>query len=99
MCPYLFDFRLTPHMHTDTGIVPVMVKVAMAGIPLTPVDRVAGAIFYAATDPDMETSGCTWLLPDGGYVFRLNREELKHGVYEMIDARARTALVSVTTSS
>jgi len=76
----------------DTTIVPIGVKVAMAGIPLTPVERVAGAIFYAATDPDMETSGCPWLLPDDGYVFRLDREQLKEGVYEMIGARTRAAM-------
>jgi hypothetical protein len=64
----------------------------MAGIPLTPVERVAGAIFYAASDPDMETSGCPWLLPDNGYLFRLAREELKEGVYEMIDARAKVVI-------
>ncbi|KIM92015.1 hypothetical protein PILCRDRAFT_108768 [Piloderma croceum F 1598] len=76
----------------DTAIVPISVKIGMAGIPLTPVERVAGAIFYAATDPDMETSGCPWLLPDDGYVFRLAREELKEGVYEMIDARAKAVI-------
>lgn len=75
----------------DTAIVPIYVKVALAGIPLTPIDRVAGAIFYAATDPDMETSGCPWLLPDDGYVFRLEREHLKEGVYKMIDSRTEAA--------
>jgi hypothetical protein len=79
-------------MAADTAIIPISVKIGMAGIPLTPIERVAGAIFYAATDPDMETSGCPWLLPDDGYVFRLEREHLKEGVYEMIDTRARAAL-------
>jgi len=64
----------------------------LAGIPLAPIERVAGAIVYAATDPDMETSGCTWLLPDDGYVFRLEREELKEGVYKMINARVDAAV-------
>lgn len=76
----------------DTAIVPSYVKVALAGIPLTPVTRIAGAIVCAATDSDMETSGCPWLLPDDGYVFRLEKEELKEGVYGMIDARAQAAL-------
>jgi hypothetical protein len=67
----------------------------MAGIPLTPVDRVAGAIFYAATDPNMETSGCPWLLPDDGYVFLLEKEQLKEGVYKMVNARTRAALAYV----
>ena len=47
---------------------------------------------YAATDPDMGTSGCTWLLPDDGYVFRLEREELTEGVYRMINARVDAAV-------
>jgi len=76
----------------DTTIVPLSVKIGMAGIPLTPVDRVAGAIFYAATDPNMETSGCPWLLPDDGYVFLLEKEQLKEGVYKMVNARTRAAL-------
>jgi len=50
---------------------------------------------YAATDPDMETSGCTWLLPDDGYVFRLEREELKEGVYKMINARVDAAVKGI----
>jgi hypothetical protein len=70
----------------------------MAGIPLTPVERVAGAIFYAATDPDMETSGCPWLLPDDGYVFRIEREQLKEGVYQMVDARTKAAIALVHSS-
>jgi hypothetical protein len=79
----------------DTSIIPTYIKVALAGIPLTPVERVAGAIVYAATDPDMDTSGCPWLLPNDGYVFRLEREQLKEGVYKMIDDRIKVALTLV----
>jgi hypothetical protein len=77
----------------NTALVPTIVKVFLAGIPLTPIERVAGAIVCAATDPHMETSGCTWLLPDGGYVFRLEREQLKEGVYRIIDARVKAAVM------
>jgi len=75
----------------DTSILPIHVKIFLAGVPLTPTQRIAGAIFCAATDSDMETSGCPWLLPDDGYVFRLPREKLKYGVYDMIDSRAKAA--------
>ena len=78
----------------DIATVPIVVKAALAGIPLTPVERVAGAIVYAATDPDMETSGCPWLLHDG-HMVRLEREQLKEGVYKMIGARTKVALTSV----
>ncbi|XP_006460744.1 hypothetical protein AGABI2DRAFT_203925 [Agaricus bisporus var. bisporus H97] len=76
----------------DTAIVPLPVKVALAGIPLTPVPRIAGAIFHAATNPDPETNGCAWLLLDDGPVFRIKPEEFKQGVYGMIDNRANAAL-------
>jgi len=72
----------------DTGIVPVPVKIFLAGIPKTPVSRVAGAIFYAATDRDEKSSGSAWLLVDDGPVFMVPKEEFKQGVYKMIDDRA-----------
>ncbi|KAF8972996.1 hypothetical protein BDZ97DRAFT_1912597 [Flammula alnicola] len=72
----------------DTAIVPTPVKLFLAGIPLTPVPRVAGAIFYAATDPDMATSGSAYLLLDDGPVFMVPKEEFKEGVYKMIDDRS-----------
>ncbi|PPR01718.1 hypothetical protein CVT24_001594 [Panaeolus cyanescens] len=75
----------------DTAIVPIPVKLALAGIPLTPVSRVAGAIFLAATDTDPKTNGAAWLLLDDGPVFIVPKEEFKQGVYGMIDARANAA--------
>jgi len=71
----------------DTDIVPYSYKLSMAGIPLVPVPRVAGAIFYAASSPDPSTSGSSyWCHP--GPVFRIPREEFKLGVYKMIDEQA-----------
>jgi len=67
-----------------TALAPTNFKVGLVGVPITPVERVAGAIVYAATDPDMETRGCPWLLPDDGYVSILEKERLKEGVYKMI---------------
>lgn len=80
----------------DTAIVPISVKLALAGIPLAPVPRIAGAIIYSATNPDPETSGCAWLLNDDGPVFMVPREEFKMGVYKMIDDRANAALKGIT---
>jgi hypothetical protein len=59
----------------------------LAGIPLTSVQRVAGAIFYAATDPDESSNGSAWLLADDGEVFMVPKEEFKLGVYAMLDRR------------
>ena len=64
-------------------------KLILAGLPLTPVPRIAGAVFRAATDLDAATSGCPWVLPDDGPVIRVDKEGLRAGVYGMLDARIR----------
>jgi hypothetical protein len=63
------------------------VKILLAGLPLTPVPRIAGAVFRAATDPDIATSGCPWVLPDDGPVIRVEKEAFRAGVYEAISRR------------
>ncbi|KAF8740183.1 hypothetical protein AX14_008369 [Amanita brunnescens Koide BX004] len=82
--------------YADTAILPPIVKVILAGIPLATVPRIAGAIFYSATNPDPETSGNAWLILDNGPVFRVPKEEFKLGVYKMIDER-RNALLKIAT--
>lgn len=72
---------------TDTNILPLPVKLFLAGIPMVPIERIAGAIFYAATNPDWATSGASYLLPDDGPVFFVPKEDFKFGVYKMIDER------------
>jgi hypothetical protein len=67
------------------------VRIFLAGFPLTPVPRIAGAVFRAATDPDVATSGCPWVLPDDGPVIRVEKEALRAGVYEAIGRRMRRA--------
>ncbi|KAF9254512.1 NAD(P)-binding protein, partial [Marasmius fiardii PR-910] len=69
-------------------LVPLPVKIFLTGIPLVPVPRIAKAITYAASNPDPATSGCAYLLPDGGEVFKIPKEEFKLGVYKVIDERA-----------
>ncbi|KAK7473236.1 hypothetical protein VKT23_001334 [Stygiomarasmius scandens] len=76
----------------DTGIVPVPVKLFLAGVPLVPVPRIASAIFYSATNPDPETSGRAFCLLDDGPVFQVPKEDFKLGVYGMIDQRANALL-------
>lgn len=67
-------------------------KILLAGLPLTPVPRIAGAVFRAATDPDIATSGCPWVLPDDGPVIRVEKEAFRVGVYEAIGRRMHRAL-------
>ena len=76
----------------DTGIVPLSLKVILAGIPFTPVPRIAGAIIYMATDPNPATNGSAWLLTDDGPVFMVPKEEFKMGVYKIIDDRKNSLL-------
>lgn len=72
----------------DTDILHVGVKAFLAGIPLVPVPRIAGAIFNAATDPSPETDGSAYTLPDDGPVFRIEKPSLTEGVYKMINQRS-----------
>lgn len=77
---------------TDTGILPTPLKVFLAGCPLTPVPRIAGAIIYAASHPDPATSGCAYVLPDDGPVFKVPREEFKAGVYQLLEGKLQYVL-------
>lgn len=89
---------LFPSSLVDTNIVPIPAKLFLAGIPLTPVPRIAGAIFFSATDPSPASNGSAWLLPDNGPVFHVPREEFKMGVYKMIDDRANSLITCVCVS-
>ncbi|KAI0309342.1 hypothetical protein OF83DRAFT_1179743 [Amylostereum chailletii] len=60
---------------------------ALVGIPLASVPRIARAVFAAALDPDPATRGLPWTVPDDGPVFLLDREYLREGVYALMDAR------------
>ncbi|KAI0003397.1 hypothetical protein BJV74DRAFT_764510 [Russula compacta] len=68
-----------------TNVIDRKTRTIITGMPMTPVARVAGAIFRAATDPDPTTSGCPWMLPDHGPVLLLQKEELREGVYEILN--------------
>jgi len=74
---------------TDTGLMTTINRLAVAGIPLTPIDRVAGTIIFSSTDPDTASTGAVWLLPDGGSLLRLEKEIVKGGVYDIIAERNR----------
>ncbi|EAU91051.1 hypothetical protein CC1G_03219 [Coprinopsis cinerea okayama7 len=71
----------------DTEILPTAVKLFLSGMPLSPIPRIANAIFYAATDPDPNTNGASWLLADDGPVVLCPKEDFKFGVYSMLDER------------
>ena len=83
----------------STNIVDPIALLFLAGIPKNTVQRVAGTIFYAATNPDENTNGAAWILADDGETLMAVREELKMGVYEMIDRRVNSVKRSVCFSS
>ncbi|KAG6820819.1 hypothetical protein H0H93_011113 [Arthromyces matolae] len=89
---FLEFLQVAPNYPIDTNMVPIPIKLFLAGIPLVPVARIAGAIIHAATNPDPETNGAAFLLNDDGPVFMVPREEFKLGVYKMVDARSNMLL-------
>ncbi|TRM70193.1 hypothetical protein BD626DRAFT_476594 [Schizophyllum amplum] len=85
----LFNIRVAcvQPFFADTQIVPPLVKVFLAGVPLTPVSRVASTILYTASEPSEDTNGCAWALLDDGPVVRVDEGEFKLGIYGVLDAR------------
>jgi hypothetical protein len=76
----------------DTAILLTATRVILAGIPLTPISRVAGAIVNAATDPNWETSGAAYSIPDDGPVIRIERQELAVGIYKVLNDRVQAGM-------
>jgi NAD(P)-dependent dehydrogenase (short-subunit alcohol dehydrogenase family) len=87
LLPKLLRLGCVHPFFVDTTIFSITTKLALAGIPFTTTERVAGAIFYAATDPDEGSNQSSWLLADDGEVFLVPKEEFKFGVYAMLDER------------
>ncbi|KAG8829958.1 hypothetical protein FRC17_005720 [Serendipita sp. 399] len=71
----------------ETPILPKATLAILAGIPKTPLHRVAGAIVNAAMDPDWNTNGAMYTLPDEEKVFRVDRQELGSSVYKLLNDR------------
>ncbi|KAK0225495.1 hypothetical protein IW262DRAFT_1430162 [Armillaria fumosa] len=63
------------------------VEVSPKGLSLSPVARVAGSIFYAATNPEKETNGRAWLIRDDGSLYMVPREDLNEGVFRAYNKR------------
>ena len=62
--------------------------VFLAGLPMTPVNRIAIATLYAVTNPDLETTGSVFALIDDGPVLLLENEVIRGGIYDIVTARA-----------
>jgi len=79
---------VNPEECTATGILSAANMVFLAGLPMTPVNRIAITTLYAVTNPDPETSGSVFALIDDGPVLLLEKEDIKGGVYDIVSARA-----------
>jgi len=71
----------------DTDILGAPVRVLLAGMPWASIERISGAAVLAATDPDLDTDGSCYTIPDGGSVFRIPRQELTGGIYGVLNER------------
>ena len=83
----VIQYRLIKELISIHSI--VALKVIMAGIPLVPVERVAGAVFRAATDKDPETIGAAYTLPDDRQVYLIKDTNIDEGVYGMLTERVK----------
>ncbi|KAI0027712.1 hypothetical protein K488DRAFT_60633 [Vararia minispora EC-137] len=78
---------ITPFFAETKILAPLSARVVLAGFPLARVPVIAGAIFRAATDPNEEKNGCVWAIPDHGPALLLEKEQLRAGVYKLLDRR------------
>jgi hypothetical protein len=53
------------------------------------VNRIAGSIILAATDPSRDTNGSVYTIPDDGEVYRVDMKdaELTTGIYSIMQKR------------
>ncbi|KAK0195007.1 hypothetical protein F5146DRAFT_268724 [Armillaria mellea] len=56
-------------------------------LSLPPIARVAGSIFYSATNPEKETNGRAWLIRDNAPLYMVPREDLDEGVFRVYNKR------------
>ncbi|KAF5390802.1 hypothetical protein D9757_004421 [Collybiopsis confluens] len=85
--------------YAATNLVPSSVRqLQLAGIPLTPVPRIAKAIVYAASyTTTLGLGGSSFWVPDGGALtFMIPKEEFKPGVYQLIDAKSNSTSVGLS---
>ena len=78
---------MNPEECTATGILNAATQIFLAGLPMVPVNRIAATTLYAATNPDLETTGSVFTLIDDGPVLLLENEVIKGGAYDIISAR------------
>ncbi|KIK56877.1 hypothetical protein GYMLUDRAFT_46771 [Collybiopsis luxurians FD-317 M1] len=82
-----------------TPLLPPITRLLLAGLPFTPVPRIAKTILYAAScgTPQNPSGGQSFWVPDGGIsTFMIPREEFKPGVYQLIDTKSNATSVGLS---
>jgi len=79
-----------------TGILNTVNRLFLAGLPMVPVHRIAITTLYAATHPDLETTGSVFTLIDDGPILHLENEIIKGGVYDIVSNRAAQLSGTIT---
>ena len=64
-------------------------KIVMAGIPMSPLERVVGALILAVTDVK-ESNGSAYTVPDDREVYKIEHMEINEGVYKQLGDRIKT---------
>ncbi|KAG7446654.1 NAD(P)-binding protein [Guyanagaster necrorhizus] len=57
------------------------------GLELSPIIRIAGSIFYSATNPAKKANGRAWLIRHDGPLYMVPREDLDRGVFRAYNKR------------
>ncbi|KIM21564.1 hypothetical protein M408DRAFT_304274 [Serendipita vermifera MAFF 305830] len=81
---------ICPHV-MNTGVLDVSSLLGVAGVPLTPVPRVAKTILHAAGER-RGNSGAAYVLPDAGPALRVARGEMQD-IYEIVKERVERMIV------
>jgi hypothetical protein len=73
-----------------TPLISARLHALLAGIPLTPLNRIASTIVSAAAEIDLEMAGTGYLLLDDGPVQSISQEELSsRDIYSTLDSKCR----------
>ncbi|KIM22355.1 hypothetical protein M408DRAFT_79215 [Serendipita vermifera MAFF 305830] len=83
---------ICPHV-MNTGVLDVSSLLGVAGVPLTPVPRVAKTILHAASEQETRSdSGAIYVLPDAGPALRVACGELDN-IHEVVKERVERMIV------
>jgi len=89
---HLFGIRVTTvcPWFADTAIVYPAARRLLGGLPMAQIRHIVGSVIHGATDPDPETQGAVYTIPDNIGAFRIEGDELdllSTGMYNTLKER------------